>query len=87
MITLRIEHKVPSFDKWRDAFDSDPIKSEKMGVKRYHIFRPVDDHEYVIIHLEFENVLDFQVTQAALQKMWTRVEGTIMMAPQTKFWK
>ena len=48
MTILRIEHKVPNFDGWKKAFDSDPINHKQSGVRRYHIFRPIDDPTYVI---------------------------------------
>ena len=43
MTTLRIEHKVPNFDGWKKAFDSDPIDRKKSGVNRYSIYRPADE--------------------------------------------
>ena len=84
MTTLRIEHKVPNFDGWKKAFDSDPIDRKKSGVKRYSIYRPADDLHYVIIDMEFENTNDAASTLAALRKLWDRVEGTVMINPQTR---
>ncbi len=54
MFTLRIEHPVPDYDSWKQAFDGDPIGRERSGVKRYRIMRPGDDPRYVMIALEFE---------------------------------
>ena len=48
MVILQIEHKVPDFEGWKKAFESDPINRKKAGVLRYQIFRPVDDPNYVI---------------------------------------
>ena len=84
MTTLRIEHKVPNFDGWKKAFDSDPIDRKKNGVKRYSIYRPADDPYYVIIDMEFENTNDAASTLATLRKLWDRVEGTVMINPQTR---
>ena len=84
MTTLRIEHKVPNFDGWKKAFDSDPIDRKKSGVKRYSIYRPADDPNYVIIDMEFENSNDAASTLAALRKLWDRVEGTVMINPQAR---
>ena len=56
MFILHIEHKVPNFDGWKKAFESDPINRKKSGVRRYNILRPMDDPNYVIIDLEFESL-------------------------------
>ena len=84
MVILQIEHKVPSFDGWKKAFESDPINRKKSGVRRYNILRPVDDPNYVIIDLEFDNLKNAEDTLAALRILWGKVEGTIMMNPQTR---
>ena len=83
-IHLQIEHKVPNFDGWKKAFESDPINRKKSGVKKYKIFKPVGDPNYVIIELEFDNLEDAENTLAALRNLWTKVEGTVMMNPQSR---
>lgn len=84
MVILRIEHKISNFEGWKNAFDSDPINRKKSGVKRYHIYRPNDDDNFVIIDLEFENLDDALKTRRALQDLWTNVEGTLIVSPQMK---
>jgi len=84
MTVLQIEHKVQSFDGWKKAFESDPIGRKKSGVKRYRIYRPTEDPNYVIVDLEFDNLNNAQSTLAALKQLWSKVEGTIMMNPQTR---
>jgi len=84
MIILRIEHKVPSFDGWKKAFDSDPINRQKSNVMQHRIYRPVDDPNYVIIDLEFDHVSDATATLAALRNLWNDVEGKIIFDPQTR---
>jgi len=84
MQILRIEHKVPNFDGWKQAFDSDPIGRKKSGVKRYRVYRPADDPNYVIIDLEFDTLNDAQTALTALHKLWNKVEGTVIVAPQTR---
>ena len=83
-IHLQIEHAVPNFDGWRKAFESDPINRKKSGVRRYRIFRPSDDPNYVIIDLEFDNLREAENTLAALRNLWVEVEGKVMMNPQTR---
>ena len=84
MPILQIEHKVPNFDGWKKAFDSDPINRKKSGVRRYRIFRPTDDPNYVIIDLEFDNLNDAEAALTALRNLWAQVEGKIMINPQTR---
>jgi hypothetical protein len=84
MAILRIEHKVPNFDGWKQAFENDPIGRRKSGVKRYRVYRPTDDASYVIIDLEFDTLNDAQTTLAALYKLWNKVDGTVIVAPQTR---
>lgn len=84
MLILQIEHKVPDYDGWKKAFDSDPVNRKKSGVCRHRIFRPADDPDYVIIQLEFETLNEAETTLVALRKLWTRVEGKVMFNPQTR---
>jgi hypothetical protein len=83
-IHLQIEHKVPNFDGWKKAFENDPINRKKSGVRCYKIFRPIDDPNYVIIDLEFDNLGEAEDTLAALHNLWLKVEGKVMMNPQTR---
>jgi len=84
MTILQIEHQVPNYDGWKKAFDSDPIDRKKSGVKRFRIYRPSDQPNYVIIDLEFESLDNAQATLAALKNLWGKVEGTVMMNPKTR---
>ena len=84
MIVLQIEHKIPNFDGWKKAFDSDPIDRKRSGVCRYSIFRPTNDPNYIIINLEFNELEKAESTLAALRNLWGKVEGKIMMDPQTR---
>lgn len=84
MLILQIEHKVPNFDGWKKAFDSDPVNRKKSGVRRYRILRPVNDPNYVIIDLEFDNLSDAEAVLASLHSLWKQVEGKVMINPQTR---
>ena len=84
MIILQIEHKVPGFEGWKKAFESDPINRKKSGVLHYSIFRPVDDPNYVIVDLEFDNLKNAEDCLELLKKLWGKVEGQVMMGPQTR---
>ena len=84
MYMLRIEHPVPSFDGWKQAFDSDPAGREKSGVRRYQISRAIDDPNYVMIDLEFDTAQQAEALLAAMRTVWGRVEGTIMTNPKAR---
>ena len=84
MLVLQIEHKVPNYEGWKKAFDGDPINRKKAGVKRYQVYRQVDDPNLVIIDLYFDNAKDAHATLSALQNLWKKVEGTVMVKAQTR---
>ena len=79
---FRIEHPVPDYDRWKAAFDSDPVGRERSGVRRYRVMRDVDDHPNdVLIDLEFDTSGGAEAFLAAMRTVWGRVEGTIMSNP------
>ena len=82
MPILRIEHPVPDFDAWKAAFDSDPLGRERSGVRRYRILRPIDDPNYVLVDLEFDNPNDAETMRVALTEMWRRVEAEGLIGNQ-----
>ena len=84
MIILRIEHKVPDFAGWKKAFESDPINRKKSGVKRYRIYRPTDDADFVIIDLDFDNLDEAQAAQTALRNIFPKIEGSLIFGAQLK---
>lgn len=84
MIVLQIEHKVANFAGWKQAFDSDPVGRERLNVRRYRILRAVDDENFAIIELEFDNVSDAEALLAAMQAVWGRVQGSLIDSPRTR---
>lgn len=84
MHVLRIEHRVPNFDGWRKAFDSDPIGREESGVRHHRVMRSADDPNYVLIDLEFDTEDAANATLTALRALWGQVEGKVMMGAQTR---
>ena len=84
MYLLRIEHAVPNFEGWKQAFDSDPVGREKMGVRQYQILRAADDPNYVMIDLEFDTAEQAEALLNAMRAVWSRVEGKIMTNPKSR---
>ncbi len=74
MHILRIEHPVPNFDAWKEAFDSDPLDRKRSGVRRHRILRPIEDPNYVMIDLEFDRASEAEAVEAALRELWNRVD-------------
>ena len=84
MVVLQIEHAVANFDGWKQAFDSDPVGRQRMGVRRYRIMRPVNDPNFAIIELEFDSVPEAEALLAAMREVWGRVQGTLIESPQAR---
>ena len=84
MVVLKIEHLVPDFNGWKKAFDSDPVNRKQGGVKRHRIFRQVDNPNYVVLELEFNSLVEAESLLAALQKLWSGIEGKVMVSPQAR---
>ncbi len=84
MITLRIEHKIDNYDGWKKAFDSDPINRKQSGVNHYRVYRPIDDTNFIIIDLDFNNLEKAQAAQVALMNIFPKIEGTLIFGVQIK---
>lgn len=83
MVTLRIEHRISNYEGWKQAFDSDPINRKRSGVRRFKIYRPVNDESYVIIDLEFEILEQAQAVETALHKIFGNIEGKLVFGAKT----
>jgi hypothetical protein len=84
MYMLRIEHPVPNYEGWRQAFESDPVGRKKMGVRRYQVLRSADDPNYVMIDLEFDTKSQAEALLAAMREVWKNVDGKVMTNPQAR---
>ena len=84
MTVLQIEHRIQNFDSWKKAFDSDPINRKESRTRRYRIYQPTNDSQYIIIDLEFDNVSDAEAALVKLQNLWSKVEGTVAFGPKAR---
>lgn len=82
MPIVRIEHRVPDFDAWKQVFDSDPLGRQQSGVRRYRVLRPTDDPNYAMADLEFDGQSEAEAFLTALRELWSRVEGTLIESPR-----
>lgn len=82
MPTLRIEHPVPDYHAWKQAFDNDPIGRAQSGVRRYRVLRPMDDSNYVTVDLEFDSTDKAEAMQENLRNLWRRVQAEGLIGGQ-----
>ena len=86
MTILHIEHPISNFDTWKKAFDSDPVGRERSGVRSYEVLRPIDDPNYVMIDLEFDNVKTTEDFLTSMREVWQSAAAAPALAgsPQTR---
>ena len=84
MPILRIEHSVPDYDGWKQAFDSDPADRKGSGVRRYQVLRSVDDPNYVMIDLEFDSLDEAEGLLAKMRRVWSGDGQRVMRNPQAR---
>ena len=70
MITVRIEHQIKSFEAWKRAFDADPVDRQGSGVRRYQVFRPLDDPAFVMIDLDFDTAGQAADFLTSMRRVW-----------------
>lgn len=84
MAIVRIEHSVPSFDKWKQAFDRDPADRKGSGVRRYQILRLQNEPNYVMIDLEFDNTAEAEAFVQKMQRIWDGPAKGVMLNPRAR---
>lgn len=80
MPVLQIEHPVRDFEKWKAAFDGAKGRREAGNVRRYQVYRPVDDPTYVGVDLEFESRAEAEAFKLGLEEMWRSPQATLVLA-------
>jgi len=84
MPVVRIEHSVPNFDNWKQAFDRDPADRKGSGVRRYQILRLQNEPNYVMIDLEFDNTAAAEAFVQKMQRIWDGPAKGIMLNPRAR---
>jgi hypothetical protein len=84
MVIVRIEHSVPSFEKWKEAFERDPVDRKGAGVRQYQILRAVDDPNFVLIDLEFDEMGAAETFVRTLQGLWSGPGKDVMKNPRAR---
>ena len=78
-VIVQIEHPIRTWDAWKAAFDSDPIRRQESGVRRYRIVRPMDDPNYIAVDLEFDDASRAVAFREALENMWRSPQAALVL--------
>lgn len=84
MPIIRIQHAVPDFDSWKQAFDADPMDRRKSGVRRYEVFRSLEDGNFVMIDLELDTRAEAENLLQRLQQLWSGPGQSVMRNPEAR---
>lgn len=84
MPTLHIEHAVPDFDSWKEAFDSDPADRRGSGVHHYRVLRSVEDPNFVMIDLELDSVAAAERLLEKMRQIWSGPGKAFMRDPRAR---
>ena len=84
MPTVRIEHAVPDFEQWKQAFDSDPADRKGSGVRRYQVLCAQDDPNYVMVDLEFDSLGEADAFLRAMEKVWGGPGKVVVLSPRAR---
>lgn len=86
MPTVHIEHQIHDFNSWKSAFDRDPANRQQSGVRRYQILRPIDDPNYIMIDLDFDNARQAEAFLAAMREVWRSPQAApaLLGSPQAR---
>ncbi len=84
---VHIEHPVIDYDRWKGAFDSDPVGREQAGVRRHRVMRAADDPAFVIIDLELDTAEQADAMLASLHELWKRVDGVVVSGPKGRIFE
>lgn len=84
MYTVRIEHPVADFARWKQVFDGDRAHRGRSGVRRYRVYRAVDDPRFVTVDLDFDGSAQAEAFVATMRGLWSKVEGSLIDGPKAR---
>jgi hypothetical protein len=67
---VQLEHPIRDFDTWKAAFERDPVGREASGARRYQIYRPIDDPNFIAVDLEFDSRGEADAFKLVLERLW-----------------
>jgi len=75
MTILQIEHPVSDFENWKAAFDGGERRRQAGRVRRYQVYRPINDPAFIAVDLEFDTRDDAERFELGLQDIWRSPEA------------
>jgi hypothetical protein len=82
MPIVMIEHAVPSFEKWKEAFDRDPANRKESGVRRYEIYRLSSEPNHVLVDLEFDTMNEAEAFVRKMEPLWEGALKDLVKSPR-----
>ena len=79
MPVLQIEHPVRDFETWKATFDGGQERREVGRVRRYQVYRPVDDPNYIAVDLEFDSRAEAEAFKLGLEEMWRSPQAALVL--------
>ena len=77
MATLHIEHAISDLDTWLGAFGRFAEARANAGVKAERIHQPIDDDNYILVELDFDDVEKAEGFKTFLEtKVWSSPEAS-----------
>ena len=79
MPVLQIEHPVRDFETWKAAFDGGADRRDAGRVRRYQVYRPVDDPNHIAVDLEFDSRAEAEAFKLGLEAMWRSPQAALVL--------
>lgn len=79
MPVLQIEHPVRDFETWKATFDGARGRREAGNVRRYQVYRPVDDPKFIGVDLEFDSRAEAEAFKLGLEELWQSPQATLVL--------
>lgn len=79
MPVLQIEHPVRDFETWKAVFDGSEERRVAGQVRRYQVYRPVDDPNYIAVDLEFDSRDEAEAFKLGLEELWRSPQATPLL--------
>lgn len=79
MPVLQIEHPVRDFETWKATFDGAQERRVAGRVRRYQVYRPVDDPNYIAVDLEFDSRDEAEAFKLGLEELWRSPQAALVL--------
>ena len=79
MPVLQIEHPVRDFETWKAAFDGGQERREAGRVRRYQVYRPLDDPNYIAVDLEFDGRAEAEAFKLGIEELWRSPQAALVL--------